>query len=60
MVKAWKPPKESIENFNLVWNYAGCTKEESKHEKEKILSNFNELDLSYRFMADRIRKINNK
>lgn len=56
MVKAFKPPQSSIDNYNLVWSYCECTKEEAKHEKEKILANFEELDLSYRLMADGIRK----
>ena len=55
MVKAFKPPQSTIDNANLVWAYAECSKEESKHEKQKILNNFDELDLSYRLMADRIR-----
>lgn len=55
MTKAFKPPQSSIENYNLVWSYCECTKEEAKHEKQKILINFEELDLSYKLMAERIR-----
>lgn len=55
MVKAFKPTQESINNYNLVWNYCECTKEEAKYEKQKILMNFEELDLSYKIMAERIR-----
>jgi len=55
MTKAFKPPQSSIENYNLVWSYCECTKEEAKHEKQKILINFEELDLSYELMAERIR-----
>ena len=58
MVKAFKPPQESIDAFNLVWEYSECTKEEAKYEKQKILANFDEMDLSYKLMADRIRKEN--
>lgn len=54
--KAFRPPQESIDNFNLVWEYAGCTKEEAKYEKQRILQNFDEADLCYRLMADRIRE----
>ena len=56
MIKAFRPPQSSIDNANTVWSYCECTKEEAKHEKEKILTNFDELDLSYRLMAERIRK----
>lgn len=55
MVKAFKPPQSSIDAYNLVWSYAECTKEEAKHEKDKMLANFEELDLSYRLMAENIR-----
>ena len=58
MAKAFKPQQESIDAFNLVWEYAECTKEEAKYEKNKILMNFDELDLSYKLMAYRIRKEN--
>ena len=57
MTKAFKPSQSSIDNFNLVWEYAECTKEEAKYEKQKILLNFDELDLSYRLMAERIRRV---
>lgn len=58
--KAWKPPQSSIDNYNLVWSYCECTKEEAKHEKKKILTNFDELDLSYKLMAEGIlEKIQN-
>ena len=57
MTKAFKPPQSSIDAFNLVWEYAECTKEEAKYEKQKILLNFDELDLSYRLMAERIRRV---
>jgi hypothetical protein len=57
VVKAFRPPQSSIDNYNLVWEYAECTKEEAKHERQKILDNFDELDLSYKLMADRIRGI---
>lgn len=53
--KAWKPPQSSIDNYNLVWHYCDCTKEEARHEKNKILTNFDEIDLSYRLMAEEIR-----
>ena len=56
MVKAFRPPQSSIDNFNTVWSYCECTKDEAKHEREKILANFDELDLSYLLMAERIRK----
>lgn len=56
MVKAFRPPQSSINNFNTVWSYCECTKDEAKHEREKILANFKDLDLSYRLMAERIRK----
>lgn len=53
--KVFRPPQASIDNFNLVWEYAGCTKEEAQYEKRRILQNFDEADLCYRLMADRIR-----
>ena len=56
MVKAFRPPQSSIDNFNTVWSYCECTKDEAKHEREKILADFYELDLSYKLMAERIRK----
>ncbi len=56
MVKSWKPPQSTIDNANLVWEYAECSKDEAKHEKQKILANFDELDESYRLMADKIRR----
>lgn len=52
---AFKPPQSSIDNFNLVWEHYGCTREEAKHEKQKILNNFNELDKSYSIIAAEIR-----
>jgi hypothetical protein len=55
MVKAYKPTQDSIDNFNLVWQYAECSKEEAKYEKNKILCSFDEMDLSYKIMADNIR-----
>lgn len=57
MVKSWSPPEESIDNINLVWDYAKCDIEERKHERKKILANFEEIDLSYRLMAENIREI---
>lgn len=57
MVKAFKPPQSSIDNFNLVWEYAECTKDEAKYEKKRILENFDEMDRHYKLMADRIREI---
>ena len=57
MTKAFKPSQSSIDAFNLVWEYAECTKEEAKYEKQKILLNFDELDLSYKLMAERIRRV---
>lgn len=57
MVKAFKPQQSSIDNFNLVWEYAECTKEEAKYEKKRILENFDEMDLSYKLMAYRIREM---
>lgn len=56
MVKAFKPQQSSIDNYNLVWSYCECTKEEAKYEKNKILANFEEIDLSYRLMAERIKE----
>ena len=56
MVKSWKTPQSTIDNANLVWEYAECSKDEAKHEKQKILANFDELDESYRLMADKIRR----
>ncbi len=56
MIKAFKPPQSSIDNYNLVWEYAECSKDEAKHEKQKILANFDELDETYRLMADKIRR----
>lgn len=58
--KVFRPPQSSIDNYNLVWEHAGCNKEEVKHERNKILSNFDEMDLSYRLMANAIRLDNNK
>lgn len=55
MVGAFKPPKSSIDNYNLVWSYCECTKEEAKYEKQKILMNFEEVDFSYKLMAEKIR-----
>lgn len=55
MIKAFKPPQSSIDNYNLVWEYYGVSKEEAKHEKQKILNNFNELDKSYAIIADWVR-----
>jgi len=55
-MKAFKPPQSSIDNYNLVWEYCECTVEEAKYEKQKIMANFDELDLSYRLMANRIRR----
>lgn len=60
MIKAFKPPQSSIDNYNCVWEYYGCTREEAKHEKQKILNNFNELDLSYKIIADWIRGLKNE
>lgn len=57
MVKAFNPPQSSIDNFNLVWEYAECTKEEAKYEKQRILENFHEMDKHYKLMADRIREM---
>lgn len=53
--KSFVPPQASIDNFNLVWEYAGCTKEEARYEKQRILRDFDEADLCYRLMANRIR-----
>ena len=53
--KKFRPPQSSIDNFNLVWGYAKCDKEEIKHERNKILQNFDELDLSYKLMAEGIK-----
>jgi len=55
-MKPFKPSQSSIDNYNLVWSYAECTVEEAKYEKQKIMANFDELDLSYRLMANRIRR----
>jgi len=44
--KSWKPPQSSINNYNLVWSYCECTKEEANRERTKILANFDELDTS--------------
>lgn len=57
MVKAFKPSQKSIDNYNSVWEYCECTKEEARHEKEKILRNFDELDESYRLMAEGIKNV---
>lgn len=56
MIKAFKPPQSSIDNYNLVWHFCECSKDEAKHEKQKILANFDELDESYRLMANKIRR----
>lgn len=56
--KAFRPPQESIDNFNLVWEYAECTKEEAQYEKQRILQNFDEADMCYRLMAEMIRAEN--
>lgn len=50
-----KVTQESIENFNTVWEYCSCTKDEAKYEKQKIMSNFDEMNLSYGLMAEGIR-----
>jgi len=56
MNKRFTPTQSTIDNANLVWEYCECTVEEAKHEKQKIMANFYELDLSYKLMANMIRR----
>lgn len=53
--RAFRPPQSSIDNFNVVWEYVGCSIDEVKYERNKIMLNFDEMDQSYRLMAEKIR-----
>ena len=54
----FRPPQEVIDAANLVWTYAGCDKDEVRHEKDKLLDKsgtYDEVSKSYLTMAKRIR-----
>ena len=54
----FRPPQEVIDAANCVWTYAGCDKDEIRHEKDKLLDKhgtYDEVSESYLLMAKRIR-----
>ena len=48
-----------IEDFNLCMEFYGCTEEEAKYEKKRVLKSYDEAERCYSIIASWIRGSSN-